>query len=271
MPSLGWLRPEPKHLARLRYSGPPASSILAGVEPADSADATPLVQIINQGPLGSCVANAIAQIIRAEQIRTGAPPPVEFLSRLWAYTLALAKDGWFGQDVGTHLCTTMDILAKYGFPPESEWPYAIGDFGKKPTANAWNAAHDQRANATLAYHQITETGAGRILAVRQALTIGRLVAFGSLVTEAYCANQLERVVRRPSLTDRIAGGHGQAWCAFDRDPQTSRLRFKTVNSWGTGWGEGGFSWWDEDYVTWEETDDLWIISKAPQYTGRPIV
>ncbi len=264
MRHFGWVRPEPQHLARLRYAGPPAHSVLAGVDPADSADATDLVAILDQQTLGSCTANAIAQIIRAEQMRSGAQADVDFLSRLWAYTLALKKDGMFGQDVGTHLCTVMDVLAQYGFPPEREWPYEVGDFGKRPTANAWNAAHDQRADALVAYHQIVETGAARLLVVRQAITAGRLVAFGTLVTHSFARGEVAGVVQRPSLSD-AAGGHAMCWAAFEIDPATGRLRLRTVNSWGPGFGEGGMFWMDQDYATWDETADLWIVSRVPQY------
>jgi len=66
MRATGWLRPGPQHIARLRMAGPAASYFLQSVPDADSADASSLVEIVDQGSLGSCTANAVGQIIRAE-------------------------------------------------------------------------------------------------------------------------------------------------------------------------------------------------------------
>lgn len=262
--ALGWLPPKPDHLARLRYAGHPVSRLLAGVDPAESVDASNLVEILDQGSLGSCTANAIAQIIRAEQLRTGDPKGTEFLSRLWAYSLALARDGNLGRDTGTNLCTVMDMLAQYGFPAESWWPYALNEFGRRPPLEAYHQAFDQRAEMALAYHQITESGATRILAIQQALTSGRLVAFGTLVSEWFCAAAPSGIVMRPKPDDKIAGGHALVWCGYDRDVVSGLWKFRTANSWGD-WGDHGFFWMDAEYVTWEETCDIWIVSAVPHY------
>ena len=262
----GWIPPEPQHLARLRFAGPSAFHLFAGVQIADSADASNLVTIIDQLQLGSCTCNAIGQIIHAEMVRTGAPPTVEFLSRLWAYTLALAKDGKLGQDIGTHLCTVMDMLAQYGFPAESWWPYNVSEFGHKPPLMAYHEAMDQRAVASLAYHQITQSGTDRLLVVQQALTVGKLVAFGTPVTEEFCSTSPGpgTVIQRPNTND-IAGGHAMCWCGYERDPKTGRWRFRTVNSWGPDWGDKGFFWMDQDYLTWNETCDIWLVSSVPKF------
>ena len=259
--AFGWRKPAPEVYGRLRLAGPRASGLLAGVEPADSADCTELVQILDQGQLGSCTANAIAQMVRAEMLHTGAPATTEFLSRLWAYTLALAAEGNLGKDTGTHLATVMDELASYGFPKESTWPYDLTTFGQRPSPECHRAAHDQRAQKAVAYHQISEEGDARLTIIRQALTAGKLVVFGTQVDPAAInVYQAGSVLDVPALgTD--TEGHAMCVVGYEADG-----RFKVANSWGPDFGDRGFLWMPANYLKWDETDDLWMVSQVPRFS-----
>lgn len=269
MRATGWTAPKAEDYARLKCAGPRASSILDNVVPADSADAELLVQVVDQGPLGSCVANAVGQIIRSEQLRRGAAADYPFPSRLWLYTLALAADGMQGQDVGTNICTAIDRAAQFGFPPERAWPYEVPCFGDDPPLDAHHYATDQRTAKALGYHEIAETGEARIEAMRRALTLGKLVAFGTQVTKAFCSESPSGTVYRPEPSNAIAGGHAMAACGYTVNPATGRLEFRVVNSWGRDWGEHGLCWFDVGYFTWRETCDLWIVGEVPMYSAVP--
>ncbi|MDQ1343258.1 MAG: hypothetical protein QG571_1879 [Pseudomonadota bacterium] len=261
---LGWMPPEPSVMARLKFAKAPASEMLIGIEPADVADNSGLVRVVDQGDLGSCVANACGQIIRGEMVRNGAGD-VEIPSRLWAYQLALNAQNTEGQDVGTNLATCMDCLAEFGYPPESRMPYDVASFGKRPSPTAWHDAVDQRAPGGLCYHQISETGDARVLAVRQALTAGHLVAFGTQVTEEFCSSQPPELVDVPKAGDTYAGGHAMVWCGY-RAIIGERPRYRVANSWGPGFGSGGFFWMSEEYLRWRLTRDIWICSNPPRYS-----
>lgn len=269
MRATGWNPPKEADYARLKCAGPRAASILDNVTPADSADATALIQIVDQRNLGSCVANAVGQIIRAEQLRCGAPAGYPFPSRMWLYTLALAADGMQGQDVGTNICTAIDRAAQFGFCPEDRWPYEIPFFGDDPPLDAHRYASDQRTKKALSYHEITETGNARIEAMRKALTAGKPVAFGSPVTKAFCSESPSGTVMRPSPSEPIGGNHAQVAACYWVNPATGRLEFKVANSWSEDWGEAGWSWWDWEYFTWRETCDLWIAGEVPLYSEAP--
>ncbi len=269
MRATGWTPPKAEDYARLKCAGRRATDILDNVVPADSADATALVQIVDQLNLGSCVANAVGQIIRAEQLRLGAAADYPFPSRMWLYTLALAAQGMQGQDVGTQVCTAIDRAAQFGFPPEEAWPYEVPFFGDDPPLDAHHYATDQQTVKALGYHEITETGEARLEAMRRALTAGKLVAFGTPVTKAFCSESPSGTVMRPEPSNAIAGGHALTVCGYERDPETDRLRFLIANSWGPEWGEGGFCWFDRDYFTWRETCDLWIVGEVPMYSEVP--
>jgi len=192
----------------------------------------------------------------------GAPPTIEFLSRLWAYALALGSQGTPGRDCGTHLATAIDILATYGFPPERYWPYDTATFGQKPSPACYHSALDQRDTDRVAYHQIAETGDSRLLTIKRAITTGRLVAFGTAVDpsalDAYSAGDTLDIPPDGSPVE----GHAMAVIGYDND------RFKIANSWGEEFGDGGYLWITPRYLSWGETDDLWIVSHSPRFSGE---
>lgn len=264
---LNWTKPEPHVYAGLRRSGLRAAHVLAGVEPAGRADCSDRVSILDQLNLGSCTANAIAQIIRAEMLRTGAPPGVEFASRLWLYSLATAADGNCGQDVGTNLATVIDQAADQGFCKESLWPYDVATFGHRPSLECDRAAFDQRAQPSIAYHQISEEGAARLFVIKQALTTGKLVAFGTQVTEQFCSTSPVDVVTCPSPKDPIAGGHALTVAGYEPDSVFGE-RYLIANSWSREWGNDGFFWMSPSYLAWFETSDLWLVTRVPMFSGE---
>jgi hypothetical protein len=262
----GWNPPDSGVKARLRFAGPRATDLLVGVEPADTADNSSLCSTKDQSQLGSCAGFAVNQIVRGEMVRTGSVNP-EFPSVLWTYELALIRQGDEGRDVGTNLGTCMDVLSEFGYPPESCMPYIVETFGKRPSPEVWRNSVDQRANGGLCYYPIVEIGSSRVRAVRQALTEGHLVAFGTQVSERFCSEQPPALVDVPGSSDAIAGGHAMVWTGFEAIAG-ERPRYRVVNSWGAGFGDGGFFWMSEEYLEWLPTSDLWIVRDCPHYSSE---
>jgi hypothetical protein len=265
----GW-RGEPTAAIRssIKRAGLPAGPDLSDVLLLPSVDLRAGCRILNQGRLGSCVSNSCAQAVRYAQLKS-VDEPYPFMARLWGYSLALAAQGQSGQDVGTYNCLLLEQISAYGFPPESAWPYSEESFGDHPPLEAYRQARDQAIELQLGFHAILETGDARLLAVQQALCQGKLVVFGAPVTEEFAGTNPApgHVFQRPRAEEQIAGGHSECWCGYEVDPDTGLLRFRTVNSWGTEWGDDGFTWMDEGYVTWDQTSDLWIVSYAKRYSG----
>ncbi len=263
---LGWLVPTAERIAGLRYAGPSARRLLVETTPAERVDLASKVRILDQGYLGSCVANMAAQVIRVAMLTAGAPATTDFLSRLWCYSLALAADGHWGQDVGTYNATAFDQLARYGFPKERFWAYDQGVFGQRPPLLAWQRARDQRQTGSVAYSQITDGDWLRLDTIDRALTAGMAVGFGTQVTREFCDSSPTDVVDRPRAGAALAGGHALTVVGREPDP-VHRVRYKIANSWGTGWGESGFCWMSAAYLTWAMTADLWIVPRAPRFSG----
>ena len=62
----------------------------------------------------------------------------------------------------------------------------------------------------------------------------------------------------PSATDTIAG---DCMVVVGWDG----TNFLIKNSWGTGWGQNGFCLFTPNYMTWDNTTDLWVPTLGPSF------
>jgi C1A family cysteine protease len=216
-----------------------------------------VVDVLNQGGLGSCVSNAILQAVRCSHVKQGVQNP-KLGSRLFGYYLSRAYHHDTANDSGTHLRLYFQAIAKFGFCPEDIYPYDDGGekFKQMPSMAAFRAAFDQ-ANPTV-YRRIAGMGADRIDAVKRAIAAGYGVCFGTDVDSDFCSNKLVEPLLPP--VSNIAGGHAMMIGGYDDDV------FDVLNSWGGGWGHTGWCRFSADYLTADCTRDLWIVEKSPKYS-----
>ena len=256
---VGWLR-SPPGTGLSRDARP---HLGAGPVPP-SSDLRHLLEVVDQGLLQSCVGNSTADALRACQVAQGAAnPPLP--SRLAIYWMARALAGDQATDSGAFIHLAFQALNKYGYPPETEWPYT--DQGTKwqqqPPLAAFEGGFAQRAPTD--YRRIMSEGQDRIDDVKRALGMGHVVVFGTQVSEAFCSGQTSEdgLVHPPGPTDQIAGGHAMVWCGHEDGFVWG------LTSWGPGVFEGGFFRMSWDYVSADITDDLWIVVSTPLYQAAP--
>lgn len=251
---LGWLPDLPKlpgekpdHDARdvLKAAPVPAAKNLSNL----------ILSILDQGSLGSCVGNAIAQALRASMVFHGAKSP-ELASRLFLYWFSRAYHHQTNEDAGTYLRMCFSAASKFGFPPESSWTYDDGPskFKLMPSMKATHDAYDQRSPTI--YRKITATGQGRIDAIKAAIAQSYLVTFGTEVSVAFARNDLGITPLQPPIGLEIAGGHAMCIAGYDGDV------FQIVNSWSKDFGDAGWCRFSADYIKWSKTNDLWIVENA---------
>lgn len=247
-----------------------AGEILASAIPPERASLRPyVIDVLDQGGLNSCVANAVAQAVRIAHVRalrqTGdyvTKPSV--LSRLAVYYLARATHGWEKRDEGTYIRAALQMMREFGFCPELEWPYVEANVNVRPSFGAFHGALDQSEDGRgeqPEYRRIDTTGASRILDIKRAISQGYAVVFGTDVSMDFASNRIDPTKPLdPPVGQPIAGGHAMIIDSYDRDS------FGIVNSYSHRWGDNGVCVFSADYLASYMTRDLQIVSRAPQYS-----
>lgn len=255
---LGW-KPDPPKLSHEKPDFEALPLLRALPPPPVKADIRQYVpHVLDQGQLGSCTAQAVAQAVRVSHMRQGVKLP-QIASRLFLYWWARAYNHQTNVDEGTYLRSVFQGLQKFGFCPETLWPYQDNDdtFKKMPGSTAIRAAYDQ-ANPTV-YRRINASGDERLDQIKRAIAGGYAVVFGTNVDTAFCNGQITDAIKPP--TGNIAGGHAMMVGGYDGDV------FDICNSWGAGFGDLGWCRFTAEYMAWSETRDIWLIEHAPKYSG----
>jgi C1A family cysteine protease len=254
MPGFGW-RPDPP---KLPGQTPDHSAVphLAATAIPHSASVRQYSRVLDQGDLGSCVANAGFQAVLVSHGRQGVANP-ELGSRLMGWYLAKATHGEADKDTGTFLRAFFDMLNKFGFCPESKWPYDVARFAEMPPAAAFRAAFDQHSPTV--YQRINSAGPARGDDIKRAIAAGYAVAFGTLVANDIFDLNSYSPVPAP-IGKPIAGGHALCVVGYEGDA------FEIINSWGKDFCNEVYCWFSLQYMEWEETTDLWIVQQAPRYS-----
>ena len=206
----------------------------------------------DQGPLGSCTANALVGNLEFLEKKAGRPPTD--LSRLFVYYNERAIEGTTQQDSGAMIRDGVKSLVSQGVCAESAWPYHLGYFAAKPFASCYTAA---KAHCVTSYHRVVG-----LLQVRMCLAEGYPVVFGFSIYDSFESAAVAKsgVMPMPRRGERMLGGH--AVCAVGYDDPSSRLIVR--NSWGTGWGQAGYFTMPYGVVAdGNMSDDFWTLRAFP--------
>ena len=191
---------------------------------------------LNQGSLGSCVANAIAHAVqyqRIKQRKLHAWSP----SRLFLYYNARAMRGWEGFDSGAYIRDGIKSVAAQGDVNEAEWPYDIARFTERPPDHCYdNALNDQ----VIRYRRLS----GSLDQFKACLFEDQPFVFGISVYSNFPWSG-NGEVQMPGASDSLLGGHALLCVGFD----DSTRRFEFLNSWGGAWGRRGRGTIPYDYLT----------------------
>jgi len=203
---------------------------LADQLPASVDLRTKCPNVLDQGQLGSCTANALGNAHLFSQMKQ--PGGEDLLpSRLFIYWNERNLEGSVDSDSGAQIRDGIKVLAKLGAPPENIWPYEIANFATKPTAKAYKVALSHQA---VTYQRVTQS----LPELKGALAVGFPVVFGFTVYESFESEAVAKsgVAPLPGPTERSVGGHAVMAVGYDDSKQV----FHVMNSWGVGWGQKGF-------------------------------
>jgi hypothetical protein len=212
-----------------------------------------LPPVLDQGQLGSCAANAGCGALEIILNNEGS---LKLLSRLHLYWIARALDGSLGIDAGTYIRSIVQQMHRIGVCLEDLWPYLSPEtnFLVPPPLEADVRASENRISG---YYKIATTGTQRLSDIATAIRANHPVIFGTQVGKAFFnTDGKSPIVMDPNDTE---GGH--ATCLMGVQSIAGRLSFRDKNSWSTAWADGGYCWLDQDYITWGNTDDIWVLTR----------
>jgi C1A family cysteine protease len=201
--------------------------------------------VVDQGQLGSCTANALAGAMGF--LHRGLMG-----SRLFIYYNERAIEGTIKQDAGAQIRDGVKTLSKQGVCPESEWPYDIRKFTRKPTVRAFKDA----LHHTISEYQRLTT----LDAMLHCLASGLPFVFGFTVYDAFESQEVAStgVLNLPQPGEKVLGGHAVMAIGYDLSAQ----RLKVRNSWGADWGQQGHFTMPFEYVQNRGlSDDFWTLKK----------
>lgn len=254
----GWVRDLPD-MRDVLYAAPPD---VAGALPPSVDLRSGFQAPYDQGTLGSCTANAIAGALQFLEQKEGERSPV-MPSRLFIYYNERALEGSVASDSGAQIRDGIKVVVKDGYCAETEWPYNQAEFAVKPTAQCYRDALRERVTQYLRL--------GRDLTQFLAcLASGFPFVFGFSVYESFESPQVKQtgVLDMPQPLEQFVGGHAVVACGYDR----SQDRFLVRNSWGAGWGMGGYFTMPFQYLLDPGlAADFWTLRRVPiPAAARPV-
>lgn len=257
----GWL-PDPQSAADWNHAALMASRPLAA-QRAENLDMLRLVpDILDQGNLGSCVANAALGAVRVKNRVDGIESP-ELGSRLLTYYLCRGYIGTEAHDSGAHIRDAFRSLNTYGFCRESAYPYRTRMFTDRPPAHLFSRAFDQRDPAR--YWRISSYGPQRVAELKAAIDAGNPIVCGAMIGQAFLDWDGSIGMKCPLS---VYAGAGHAFYAAGY----SEVGLICVNSWGRDWGDLGrfcVSWSDKQMGSVDDLLDVWVVESAPYFSDEP--
>jgi hypothetical protein len=210
----------------------------------------------DQGQLGSCV--AFGTTAAATFARLKAQLPDDPLSELFLYYAARERAGYdVTQDTGLEIRDGFASLANDGVPPLIDWPYDVSKFATRPPQQAWMDALAIEA---------TTYGAVAPGAVDDMIASGYPVVIGFDVYESFesDATATTGVMSVPAKGEQQLGGHCVVLVSTPKDGAEIKggaagtLYRRARNSWGTGWGDGGWFWFPVPAMN--HASDFWQVT-----------
>ncbi len=225
--------------------------------------------IEDQGQIGSCTANAGVALI--EYFEKRAFGNHIDASRLFLYKVTRNLMKEIG-DTGAYLRSTMGALVLFGVPPEEYWPYNSGDFDVEPPAFCYSFGQNYQA---IKYYRLDPPGTTPdvlISRIQKNLAAGLPSMFGFTVyTSINQAEDNGGKIPYPTAGENIEGGHAIVAVGYDNNMKIKNTfkggietkgAFLIRNSWGTGWGDGGYGWLPYDYIKKGLAEDWWSVIKS---------
>ena len=233
----------------------------------DLRNTVPFPPIDSQGNAQSCTAHAAASLV--EYFETAAFKSYASPSRLFIYkaTRNLLQQT---ADSGALLRTTMQALTLFGAPPEVYWPYDLNNLNVEPTPFCYSFAQNFKATLYYRYDGANAAKADVLQQIKTNLAAKLPAMFGFYIFNSMTQAGQNGFIPFPDTGESAVGAHAVAAIGYD---DTLKIRnsnsgnettgaFLIRNSWGAGWGLGGYGWLPYQFVLSDLAVDWWSLLKA---------
>jgi len=222
---------------------------LSNIKSIDLRDNFP--EVYDQGQLGSCTANAICAAYEYEMKKQeGNYKP---MSRLFLYYLERDMEGTVNEDSGAQIKDGIFATEKTGLCLEELYPYNIDNFTVKPEETCYINANNHKTVEACRIEQNVDD-------IKQCLLDGYPIVFGITVYESFESEEVAKTatVPLPQKNEKVLGGHAIVIVGYKQINNSNYFIIR--NSWGTGWGDGGYCYIPEAYILDSElSEDFWSI------------
>ena len=218
------------------------------------ANATP---VEDQGGLGSCTGNAIAESIELVNKKAG---KMTEISRLFIYYQERVYENTVHEDAGAYIRDGIKVTYTYGAPLETLWPYDESKWDTQPSPAAYADAANRKVTK---YQKCVDFNA-----VKNALATGFPVVVGFDVYSSFESYSvaLTGMMPYPNVRrEQLLGGHAVAIVGYNDNFNgvKGNGRFIVKNSWGSNWGDHGYFYMPYQVIQNKTmSDDFWAITKV---------
>lgn len=215
--------------------------------------------ITDQGSTGSCVGQSGKRVVELLRQYDDDSYSTKY-SALDAYYFArwYTQDGSEKIDGGAYIRDLGKALQKRGIATESTWPWRPDRVNTKPNRTADKAAARWKLGPY--YHiDFYTPGVDPVEQMMSAIASNHPIILGFLCYSNMWTPEVDRtgVIPMPGPNDVMEGGHAVPVATYDR---RERL-FRFPNSWGKGWGQGGWGYLHFDMVRYDLMGDITVLTR----------
>lgn len=216
---------------RFRFSSNPQPRFRPVPPPLKFSLQTKLPQVLDQGDLGSCVSNAVSNILKYIDMKNNRPNRVGLYSRLFNYYNTRVLENSVYSDDGCQIRNAIKVINKIGSTDEIIWPYVILKFKDKPSQTAYSDATTKKITK---YRRVNQTNTD----IKSCIQSGYPVIVGFLCFSSMFTFNVFNTgnIPMPRKNEQIYGGHCVILVGYNDSTRT----YEFQNSWGTSWGNKGF-------------------------------
>ncbi len=199
-----------------------------------------VLQVYNQGSEGSCTANAYCMAYRMLNPDKSFNP-----SRQYCYwkerLIATSNNPDHVTDSGANVEDGIKWVSENGICSESSWPYTPTTVNTPPPPACDVEAVGHKLG------RLTDIPVGNVNLIKQALVnvTPVLIAFGVYSNFEGTFTSKTGIVTMPTTSDMFLGGHEILIVGYHDFPGY----FTCLNSWGSGWGNGGYAYFPYNFVS----------------------